>query len=142
MFDRWIPVLAAVLGVLGGMGGALVGGSIAKQTQEQTFENQRQAARDDLRRDAYTNYLQRAIGYLLQLQLKDTDVPPSKEELATRLDATSAAEAAVNLYADRKFQTLTGEITNALAQEQVVTAQSLLRQFINLARADIGAAAN
>jgi hypothetical protein len=139
VFDRWIPVVAAVLGVLGGMGGALVGGSIANSGQEQRFENERRAARHDLRQDAYANYLQTAYGYLLQIQLKDSDVPPSNEELAARLDATVGAEAAVALYANPKFQALSGELTNALAQEQVGKVQSLLKEFTNLAKADLAA---
>jgi hypothetical protein len=121
------------------MGGALVGGSIANSGQEQRFENERRAARHDLRQDAYANYLQTAYGYLLQIQLKDSDVPPSNEELAARLDATVGAEAAVALYANPKFQALSGELTNALAQEQVGKVQSLLKEFTNLAKADLAA---
>ena len=37
MNERWIPVLAAVVGGLGGMGGALVGGSVANQGQEREY---------------------------------------------------------------------------------------------------------
>jgi hypothetical protein len=37
MNERWIPVLAAVVGVLGGMGGALVGGSVANQGLEREY---------------------------------------------------------------------------------------------------------
>jgi hypothetical protein len=76
---------------------------------------------------------------LLQIQLKDSDVPPSNEELAARLDATVGAEAAVALYANPKFQALSGELTNALAQEQVGKVQSLLKEFTNLAKADLAA---
>lgn len=68
--DRWIPILAATVGVLGGMGGALVGGYISNQGQEQQFEDQRKAARDDLRQDAWANYLQEGFGYLVQLEIR------------------------------------------------------------------------
>jgi hypothetical protein len=63
--ERWMPVFIALLGVLGGIGGAFVGGSIANEGQDQRFKNEREAARHDLRQDAYANYLQEGYGYLL-----------------------------------------------------------------------------
>jgi hypothetical protein len=57
--DRWwIPVLAAVVGIVGGVGGAYVGGSVANKGQEQQFENQRAAQVQDLLIDTYRNYLE------------------------------------------------------------------------------------
>lgn len=135
--DRWIPVLAATLGVVGGMGGALVGGHIANQGQEQQFRDERIAARHDLRQDSYANYLQAAFGYLLQLQLRESPVPPTNEELKARLQATVGAEAAVALYADPKFQALAGEITNALSREELDNATSLLEEFIKRTKEDL-----
>ena len=113
--DRWIPVVAATVGVLGGMGGALVGGYISIQGQEEQFEDQRIAAKDDLRQDAYANYLQEAFGYLVQLEIRNAGVTVTEDELKARLDATAGAQAAVALYANREFKTLTTDLTNALA---------------------------
>jgi hypothetical protein len=42
MSERWLTVLAAVLGLLGGMAGAAVGGYVANQGQEQRFEHERE----------------------------------------------------------------------------------------------------
>jgi hypothetical protein len=44
----WIPVLAAVVGLIGGVGGAYVGGEVANSGQKQQFENQRTAEVQDL----------------------------------------------------------------------------------------------
>ena len=53
MSDRWIPVLAAVVGVIGGIGGAYIGGAVANEGQETRFERERAAALQDLRMDTY-----------------------------------------------------------------------------------------
>jgi hypothetical protein len=59
MAERWwIPILAAVVGIVGGVGGAYVGGSVANKGQEEQFDNQREADVQDLLIDTYTNYLQ------------------------------------------------------------------------------------
>ena len=57
MDARWMPLLAAGLGVLGGLGGAVVGGWLANEGQENQFESERAAAAQDLRREAYGIYL-------------------------------------------------------------------------------------
>jgi hypothetical protein len=56
----WIPVLAAVVGLIGGVGGAYVGGEVANRGQEQQFENQRTAELQDLLIGAYARYLRDA----------------------------------------------------------------------------------
>ncbi|MDQ5874067.1 MAG: hypothetical protein M3526_01635 [Actinomycetota bacterium] len=57
MDGRWMAILAAALGVLGGVGGAFVGGSMANEGQERQFEADRAAAIQDLRIETYGNYL-------------------------------------------------------------------------------------
>jgi hypothetical protein len=57
MSERWIPLVAAVVGLLGGMGGAYVGGSVANEGQQQRFENEQEAETRDLRVDAYADLL-------------------------------------------------------------------------------------
>ena len=49
MAERWFPVLAAVLGLLGGIGGAAVGGYVANKGQGQRFEEERAARIRDVR---------------------------------------------------------------------------------------------
>lgn len=48
-----MPLFAAALGVLGGVGGALVGGYLANQGAEQRFEQERAAQVEDQRIEAY-----------------------------------------------------------------------------------------
>ena len=129
--------MAAVVGVLGGLGGAFVGGSVANQGQEERFESEREAARHDLRQDAYANYLQAAYGLLLKLQLKADGVAVNEAELFDRLDATVAAQATVSLLANPEFQDLTDDLTNALARDEQDTSIELLLKFIDLAKKDI-----
>jgi hypothetical protein len=55
--SRWLPLFAAGLGVLGGIAGALVGGYVANQGQEERFQRERAAAIADLRIDEYSGFL-------------------------------------------------------------------------------------
>ena len=57
MDSRWMPLFAAAVGVVGGVGGAYIGGVVANEGQEQQSQSQRAAAIQDLRRDAYENFL-------------------------------------------------------------------------------------
>ena len=60
MSDRWFPVLAATLGLLGGVAGAAVGGYIANKGQEQQFRQERAERIRDLRMDTYAKFLRAA----------------------------------------------------------------------------------
>jgi hypothetical protein len=73
--DRWIPVLAATVGVLGGLGGALIGGLIANEGQQDQLESERDAAREALREEAYAGYLAAANTLFLR----------DRSRIATRL---------------------------------------------------------
>jgi hypothetical protein len=57
MSERWIPILAAVVGVLGGMGGAFIGGYVANEGQQERFDSERKAQVADSRLETYGNYL-------------------------------------------------------------------------------------
>jgi hypothetical protein len=57
MDARWMPVLAAFVGVLGGVGGAIAGGAVANSGQEQGFQREREAQREDLRLATYSKYV-------------------------------------------------------------------------------------
>jgi hypothetical protein len=135
--DRWIPIVAATLGVLGGMGGALIGGYISNQGQEQQFDNQREAAKDDLRQGAYANFLQEGYGYLLQVQLRAQGVPVTDEELKARSQALAGAEAAVALFGNTELAAVADQLLNDLVVEDVDDAQTHLEDFRDLAKEDI-----
>ena len=57
----WVPVLAAVLaaviGLAAGIGGAWIGGSVANEGQQKQFKNQRLAHAQDLLEAEYSNFL-------------------------------------------------------------------------------------
>ena len=57
MFERWIPLVAALLGLAGGMGGAYIGGEVANQGQQQRLRDERASQVEDLRRNTYVTYL-------------------------------------------------------------------------------------
>jgi CHASE1-domain containing sensor protein len=57
MSERWIPLFAAIVGLLGGMGGAYIGGTVANEGQQQRFENEQKAETRNLRVDAYVDLL-------------------------------------------------------------------------------------
>jgi hypothetical protein len=136
--ERWVPVFIALLGVLGGIGGAFVGGFIANEGQDQRFKNEREAARHDLRQDAYANYLQEGYGYLFQIQLKRAEVVEvTNEELKARAQALVGAQAAVALFGNVEFQDLANDLTNALGREDEDASIALLIKFTNLAKEDL-----
>ena len=57
MDDRWLPLLIASLGVLGGVGGAFVGGWVANEGQEKQSESDRAAEVQRLRVETYGNFI-------------------------------------------------------------------------------------
>jgi hypothetical protein len=136
--DRWIPMLAATVGVLGGLAGALIGGHISNQGQEQQFENQRKAARDDLRQDSYANYLQAGFGYLLAVQLKHAGVKVTDNELKARAQALVGAQAAVALFGNPRFDKPTEKLLNDLVTEDDEMAADRLGEFRDMAKEDLG----
>jgi hypothetical protein len=52
-----MSILVAAVGVIGGVGGAYIGGVVANEGQERQSENERAAALQELRRDAYGDFL-------------------------------------------------------------------------------------
>ena len=97
MSERWIPVLAAVVGVLGGMGGALVGGSLANQGQEQRFYDEQRVRMLDLKRETYAKYL-------LAAAKVNQGAEGDKAEEERRSEEVDAAEANVQIYANTEVR--------------------------------------
>jgi len=139
MNERWIPVLAAVVGVLGGMGGALVGGFVANQGQTQRFEIERQAAIQDVHTEAYATYLQASIKTLYKLELlqaENEDVR-SNPEYVKLVNTAIEAQPVVWLLADSQLTDVTRRLTNALSDGDYDLVQELLGRFVELARKDV-----
>ena len=98
MPDRWVAVLAAVLGLLGGMGGAAVGGYVANKGQEQRFEHERATQLQDLRTDTYVKFLRAAqTEHDAAVRTEDRIVRTADAEVALVAPNTAVREAAAML---------------------------------------------
>jgi hypothetical protein len=91
-----MPILAATIGVLGGVLGAVTGGWIANRGQEETSKSERTAEIQDLRIAAYGNFLGTAEEVALALQERS----PVAEKLAA-VRRLLIAQARVVLVADK-----------------------------------------
>jgi hypothetical protein len=58
--ERWIPILSAIVGLVGGIGGAAIGGQIANEGQAQLRQDERTAELNNLLIDTYSRYLRTA----------------------------------------------------------------------------------
>jgi hypothetical protein len=111
MDARWMPMLAAGLGVLGGIAGAFIGGYVANEGQERRFEREQAAASQDLRREAYGTY----IGF-------------AQEVIATQLAGGTqdeVNEVAVRLYPAEARIALVAE-SDAVTDAAAVLTQALI----------------
>ena len=105
MSDRWIPVLAAVVGLLGGMGGAFIGGYVANEGQERRFDNERDVRREEERRTTYADFLQAAA--------KVNQGTGGEEQIAL----TDTARARVDLFADAATREAASAVSDALIEQ-------------------------
>jgi hypothetical protein len=98
---RWLPLLAATLGLLGGIAGAFIGGKVANEGQEKQFQNQRIAQLQDLLIADYGNYVRAA-----EVIADDSSRAKSlqtKAKIAADYAVFSAAEAEVHLIASPRL---------------------------------------
>jgi hypothetical protein len=145
MSERWVPVLAAIVGVLGGMGGALIGGWVANAGQEQRFQDERQAAVQDLHREIYADYLASAYSLLLKRQvMADEDVLLADDEALDLIEATVRAQSAVELISGSQVNEAATELTNALSHfgeevdDEILRGWDVLRaDFVEVAQDEI-----
>lgn len=143
MDARWMPMLAAGLGVLGGIGGTLVGGYVANQGQEKRLDQERAAAIADLRIAAYGDYLGAA-----QEVVATALARRSQADVNAAYIRLSIAEARVVLVAqDDKVseaaETLRLAVTadDQLSPEEQATIDAYNEaadQFLDVARLEVG----
>ncbi len=96
MTERWIPVLAAALGLVGGVAGAAVGGYIANQGQEEQFRQEQAERIRTLRIATYSKFLRAAENEKVNgPELQDSIVTTAEVEveLVARTDALRRAAA-------------------------------------------------
>src|SRR6266498_3726505 len=96
-----MPVLAATLGVLGGVGGAFVGGWVANEGQVKGFTREREAAMQDLRIEAYGNFIAIAeqVDGLYLAHAPGNRSPADNKEIDDALTRLLVAKARVGLVA-------------------------------------------
>ena len=126
MPEHWVTVVAAVLGLLGGMGGAAVGGYIANRGEQQRFEHQRAAEIRDLRLDTYVMLLRAAeLEHAQPVETDDRVVRTAEAEVALVAPTMAIREAASRFAA------------NALNATSEQNYTRLRNDFIDLAQAEI-----
>ncbi len=126
MPEHWVTVVAAVLGLLGGMGGAAVGGYIANRGEQQRFEHERAAEIRDLRLDTYVTLLRAAeLERAEPVKTNDRVVLTAEAEVALVAPTVAIREAASRFA------------TNALNATTEQDYTRLRDEFIDLAQAEI-----
>jgi hypothetical protein len=136
---RWVPFLAGALGLLGGIGGAYIGGKVANEGQQKQFENQREAQLQDLLIAKYGKYLAAA-----QVMVQDFDLPnEARAEAKKAADVVqfSAAEAEVHLVASRELWATATAVREAFETDDPTLGKARLKTaqkaFIERAQQDI-----
>lgn len=97
MDARWMPIVAAAIGLLGGLGGALVGGWLVNEGQEDAFKREQAAARKDLLIETYGTFGGTAEEVAVSL---GADAPPA--ELRAAFTRLAVAKTRVFLVADNR----------------------------------------
>jgi hypothetical protein len=132
--ERWIPILAGVIGVVGGVGGAVVGGVIANEGQEEQFEKDRAAELQDLREQTYVKFV--GAAEKVHMRGSPTDAAGANAALAEVILLSPTLERPATRVLKRAGQT-TGEDTKE--QETVEAAFSKnLERFVLLAQEEVG----
>jgi hypothetical protein len=128
MAERWLPVLAAVLGLLGGIGGAAVGGYVANKGQEQQFEEERAARIRDERLDTYVRFLRAAENERIHpVETSDDVINTASAEVAL-----VARSAALRGAAEKLTASLESAVTGS--ESQITEARE---RFVDLAHSEI-----
>jgi hypothetical protein len=126
-----MPIVAAGVGVLGGIGGAFIGGYLANEGAERRFEKERAAAEQDLRREAYGTYLGTAqevwatwLAHAEEFQAADESDASDAER-----DAAADAKAALNAAGVRLF-VAQARVRLVAKKDEVEVAAVRLRQVL------------
>jgi hypothetical protein len=149
MDAKWMPVFAAAVGVLGGVGGALVGGSLANASEQDRLETERRDAREDLFRATHGEFLGAADALYISLGLADSvfnkgeAILTDDEELqitnAIRPEAREffTAGAAVELLVNPEVAAAADKLRVELLDPDEATYDALRKNFIRLAKEEI-----
>jgi hypothetical protein len=132
--ERWIPILAGVIGVVGGVGGAVVGGVIANEGQEEQFEKDRAAELQDLREQTYVKFV--GAAERVHILGRPTDQAEASAAFAEVILLSPTLKQPATMVLARALET-TGKDTNE--QETVEEAYGKnLDRFVLLAQEEVG----
>jgi hypothetical protein len=123
MFDGWVPAVAAFLGVVGGMGGAFVGGAVANEGQQQQYANERMERMADLRRATYVTFVEELERHFFQ---------------GGTPDKARAAQAAVLLVSSASIRQASTAATEAANGDDLARYTDKRDRFIDLAQRELG----
>ena len=123
MFDGWVPAVAAFLGVVGGMGGAFVGGAVANEGQQQQYANERLERMAELRRMTYVSFVEELEHHFFQ---------------GGTPDKARAAQAAVLLVSSAAIRQASSAATDAANSDDLSRYTNARDRFIDLAQHELG----
>ena len=132
--ERWIPILAGVIGVVGGVGGAVVGGVIANEGQEAQFEKDRAAELQDLREQTYVRFV--GAAERVHFLGGETANAEANAAFAEVILLSPTLEQPAKMVLQRAGQT-TGEKTKEQATVEAAYSKDLER-FVLLAQEEVG----
>jgi hypothetical protein len=137
MPERWMPLLAATVGLLGGVGGAYIGGVVAIKEQQERFENEQRTETRNLRINAYVDLL-KACETTFYI-----DESLSKTQTNQRVGDLRAAQARASLMtSSNEVQTAAGTLgPNEGACGDIDLAQHISAQqtFVDAAKPEVTA---
>ena len=142
MDARWIPLLAAALGVLGGVGGAAVGGSVANSGQSQRLQEERITEVQDLLIATYAEFQGAADNYAISWGIAEEKFRGESERLEfvkPQLDELFRTAAAVELVANPQVMDAADKLRDELGGGDPKDYETLRNSFIRLAREEIEA---
>jgi hypothetical protein len=126
------------------MGGAVIGGCAATQTQEQRLQAERDAAIQDLRRETYATYLRAAESLLTKWDLREqAGGLETKEQQNAFLEVEAVplvtARAEVDLVAEDDVQKAAKNISDAFVRgiEGDAEWRALRKKFVEVAQDEI-----
>jgi hypothetical protein len=128
MPERWVPLLAATVGLIGGVGGAYIGGVVAIQEQQERFENEQRTETRNLRINAYVDLLKacETAFYLDGAQTETNqrvgDLRAAQARASLMTSSNEVEEAAGELGPNEKACGIVDENQHTLAQRRFVDA--------------------
>lgn len=112
MAGRWLPILAAALGLLSGIAGAWVGATKANEGQDKRVKIERAGAIQDLLLRTYGDYLRTIEGVVARVEVSEDQQLREEDYVLVK-----SAEANVVLLAGPEVREAASDLTNTLKSQ-------------------------